>query len=201
MRITWQTGEPRKSGVYLAWNTWMGDLYPTVMHFNRERSWWTYRVHRNVIQETLSAAFNFMSETLHKHLCDSLKLTDKQKKELEKLGKRLSLKGYPDEGYTVCEFALLEALERWECELNDCVYDEGAPEYWAELPFLLDEAIDAMGTDNPNEMDIEIADARAEAVSQIARQVEKIINHSISGLVSPWEGGNNAARLPETRPF
>lgn len=180
LKMEWKRGRPPGPGVYLVWNP-AEDSRPAIMHCDITDSghvWWTYRVAKAVLVETLGVFFAGFAEAFVKSVSAQLILAKRQKGLLQRLV------GFLD---AEIDSAIDEALSAHQ----DCVYDTGPPEFWCELPYLWDERFEAQGqetdlTGDPNDFGAEVADIQGAVISRVAEVTERAIAHELQRIKAPW---------------
>lgn len=199
MRMKWHNGtkNPEASGYYLAWNP-HEDEFPVVLHFNHEvgGGWWTYHVHRAVVQETVSHILWPMLDDFFESIATEPGVAAQEKTAIKRIARkfRAFLKNKDsDEGFEVAN-----VVDDYVNEGGVCVYDVCRPTYWAQLPWLMDmddAAVDdvRVGFLTPDSLDIEIEDIKAQVINSVADNVQRALNTELSRLSSPWEPGSGAA--------
>ena len=175
MKMKWNQGRPEKSGYYLSWNT-LEDVYPVVLHCscdNGQLEWWTYYTHEAVLNDIKNQIYFDLKNEITSFLSENLNKSEKIV--LEKIINKIDSIDLNEDKEIILEYKLLG---------NACLYDVARPDYWAELPYLFDVDNDSY---NPNEFDIEIEDAKAQAISKMTSDIEYILGKTLSELKSPFE--------------
>ena len=184
MKIKWKKGAPGNSGYYLAWAPHEDD-YPTVLRCDIRDSgveWWTYPMHKVVVSESVNA---FILPAIEEIISKFAYGTKAEMAVVKRISEAL------EDHFEGMDGGLIgEAIENIANDGSTCVYDVGRPDYWAELPNLYSidspEADAARTEGDPNLMDVEVEDIKASAISQVANQLESILNRELSNLSSPW---------------
>ena len=193
MKMRWRKGQPDKSGYYLTWNP-MEDDFPSVLHCSINEShassyeWWTYPMHRSVIEETVSAIIAPMISCFFLSYSDNLE-TDKKKEMLSDIYEAFNLYESDSHANDV-SYSITEMIKYITNSGTARIYDVGRPAFWAELPYLWDlgeKGEEAMVTGDPRGLDIEVEDVKAHVISQIAGSVEDVLNNQMSRFISPWD--------------
>ena len=192
MKMKWNKGStpPTKSGFYLAWNTWEDD-FPVVLHCEPKEhyGWWTYHLHRVVVEETVSSIIYPMIGDFLKTISRNPQTQKKEKEGIKVLAEKFSEYVQSGELY---EVDISEVIGNYVNCSQICVYDVGVPSYWAELPNLMDihsEEVDSLmsGFGDPDDLDIEVEDIKAQVINAVAENVRQALSFEMSRFSSPWE--------------
>ena len=192
MKMKWNKGStpPTKSGFYLAWNTWEDD-FPVVLHCEPKEhyGWWTYHLHRVVVEQTVSSIIYPMIDDFLKKISKNPQTQEKEKEGIKILAEKFF--EYVESG-ELYQFDISEVIGNYVNCSQVCVYDVGPPEYWAELPNLMD--MDGESFDDPNvgggvptALDIEVEDIKAQVINAVAENVSRALSFEMSRFSSPWE--------------
>lgn len=96
------------------------------------------------------------------------------------------------------EVDISEVIDNYVNCSQVCVYDVGPPEYWAELPNLMDidsEEVDSLmaGLGDPDDLDIEVEDIKAQVINAVAENVHRALSVEMSRFSAPWESKKDKA--------
>ena len=190
MKLKWNKKPPEEPGFYMAWNPYEED-YPHVLRYDiigNNTGWWTYPMNKIVVEETWSE----LSEALLRGFFQEMKRNAKaqEKKVIEKLESCLS--DYEENRLENDDAFNLSSFIEQSCnDKTTCVFDVGAPQYWAKIPYLPE--IDNEASDNafsggdPTQLDVEIEDIKAATINKIADEVSSVLSLRMGDFTSPWE--------------